>query len=372
MGKKVLFTSHVANFQKFNRPFMRMLAEKGYEVHYASMGEEEILDADKAFVVPFTRSPFNLKNIVAYFKLKKIIDREKYDIIHTHTPMGSVVTRLAARKARKNGTRVIYTAHGFHFFDGAPRLNWMIYYPIEKYMAKHTDTLVTINQEDFKRASEEFKAEVVYVPGVGVDLKRFGVYLDLDVRSKRRKKMGFKDSDFLMIYPAELSKRKNQVMLIDAMEKLVQDKKYQNSRLLLLGKDSMNGLHERLIKEKGLEKYIQLLGYRKDVDQLLQIVELSVSSSFQEGLPVHIMEAFLSGIPVISTKCRGATELIEDEKSGFLIDFDDVDTMVEKMKFVHDGGIYGFSMGEIGRQRIQYGGFLLEDVEKKMVGVYER
>ena len=114
--KKVLFTSHVANFQKFNRPFMRMLSEQDYEVHYASMGEEEILDCDKSFVVPFTRSPFGLSNVAAYKQLKVIIDREHYDIIHTHTPMGSVVTRLAARAARKKGTRVIYTAHGFHFF----------------------------------------------------------------------------------------------------------------------------------------------------------------------------------------------------------------------------------------------------------------
>ncbi len=114
--KKVLFTSHVANFQKFNRPFMRMLSEQGWEVHYASDGEEKILDTDKEFTIPFERSPFKLGNIKAYFKLKKIIDHEKYDMIHTHTPMGSVVTRLAARDARKNGTRVIYTAHGFHFF----------------------------------------------------------------------------------------------------------------------------------------------------------------------------------------------------------------------------------------------------------------
>ena len=107
---------------------MRMMSEKGWEVHYASMGEEEILDCNKSFVVPFTRSPFKLSNITAYKQLKKIINQENYDIIHTHTPMGSVVTRLAAKKARKNGTKIIYTAHGFHFFKGAPLLNWLIYY----------------------------------------------------------------------------------------------------------------------------------------------------------------------------------------------------------------------------------------------------
>jgi len=101
--KKVLFTSHTANFQKFNRPFMRMLREQGYEVHYASMGEEQIKDCDKQFVVPFTRSPFTLSNVRAYRQLKEIIDREQYDLIHTHTPVGSVVTRLAARQAPPTG-----------------------------------------------------------------------------------------------------------------------------------------------------------------------------------------------------------------------------------------------------------------------------
>ena len=173
MRNKILFTSHVANFQKFNRPFMRMLRKDGWEVHYASMGEEEILDADKSFTVSFTRNPFTISNIRAYKQLKQIIDRENYDIIHTHTPVGSVVTRLAARRARSRGTRVIYTAHGFHFFTGAPLLNWLIYYPVERLMARYTDTLITINDEDYKRAKRTFKTDVRYVPGVGVDPEQF-------------------------------------------------------------------------------------------------------------------------------------------------------------------------------------------------------
>ena len=142
--KKILFTSHTANFQKFNRPFMRMLREQGYEVHYASMGEEQIEDCDKQFVVPFTRSPFTLSNVRAYRQLKEIIDHEQYDLIHTHTPVGGVVTRLAARQARQRGTRVIYTAHGFHFFTGAPLLNWLVYYPIERLMPELTAILLPV------------------------------------------------------------------------------------------------------------------------------------------------------------------------------------------------------------------------------------
>ena len=325
MSKKVLFTSHTANFQKFNRPFMRMLRESGWEVHYASMGEEKILDADKSFVVPFTRSPFTISNIRAYKQLKQIIDRENYDIIHTHTPVGSVVTRLAARRARKRGTRVIYTAHGFHFFTGAPLLNWLIYYPVERLMARHTDTLITINDEDYKRAKRAFKTDVCYVPGVGVDPERFKPHLTKKQRNDLRRLLGLKPDDFVMIYPAELNKNKNQTMLIMAMEKLTAANPHIH--LLLPGQDSMNGFHSKLIKEKGLQNNIHLLGYRADIPQLLMASDLSVSASYREGLPVHIMEAMTAGLPIVSTKCRGASELVEDGKNGYLVDFDNVEAM---------------------------------------------
>lgn len=329
-SKKILFTSHTANFQKFNRPFMQMLREKGWEVHYASMGEEKILDADKAFVVPFTRNPFTLSNIRAYKQLKRIIDRENYDIIHTHTPVGSVVTRLAARQARGRGTRVIYTAHGFHFFTGAPLLNWLIYYPIERLMARYTDTLITINCEDYGRAKRAFKTDVRYVPGVGVDPKRFKPRLTKKQRNDLRRSLGLKPDDFVMIYPAELSKRKNQIMLIKVMELVV--KHNPEIHLLLPGSDSLGGLHKRLVDEKNIARNVHFLGYRSDIAQLLQISDLSVSTSKQEGLPVHIMEAMTAGLPIISTKCRGASELVEDGKNGYTVKIGDTYTFTNKIK----------------------------------------
>ena len=332
-AKKVLFTSHTANFQKFNRPFMRMLKEQGWEVHYASGGEEEILDADQAFVVPFERSPFKLGNVKAYFVLKKVIDREKYDMIHTHTPMGSVVTRLAARASRKAGTRVLYTAHGFHFFNGAPLINWLIYYPIEKYMARHTDTLITINNEDYRRAKKKFRTNIEYVAGVGVDPGRFEPRLTSEERNRLRKSLGVKSDDFVMIYPAELNKNKNQSMLISVMEKLTN--KYPNIYLLLAGKDSLSGLHNELILAKGLSENIQLLGYRSDIAQLLMASDISVSSSYREGLPVHILEAMMARLAVVSTDCRGVDELVCDNVNGYILKPNDVNSMVEKIETIY-------------------------------------
>ena len=320
-SKKILFTSHTANFQKFNRPFMHMMSKKGWEVHYASMGEEEILDCDKSFVVPFTRSPFRLSNITAYRQLKKIINQENYDIIHTHTPMGSVVTRLAAKKARRNGTKIIYTAHGFHFFKGAPLLNWLIYYPVERLMARHTDTLITINKEDYHRAKKQFKTNVIYMPGVGVDPKRFTPKLTAKQKLELRKSLGLKKDDFVMIYPAELNKNKNQTLLLHVLHEI--NKEDKSVHLLLAGKDNLNGYHKKLADKLGVAKNVHFLGYRSDIPQLLQMSDLSVSASHREGLPVHLIEAMFAGLPIVTTKCRGATELVEDGVNGFVVGFNE-------------------------------------------------
>ena len=149
--KKVLFTATVdSHILQFHLSFLKKFKEKGYEVHVATKGNDEIPYCDVKHFIPFERSPLKINNIKAIFKLKKICDFEKFDIIHTHTPMGSVVTRLAAMKARnKYHTRLIYTAHGFHFFKGAPIKNWILFYPIEKFLSRFTDTLILINEEDF-------------------------------------------------------------------------------------------------------------------------------------------------------------------------------------------------------------------------------
>ena len=154
---------------------MKWFREQGWEVSYASDGKEEILDCDHAYTFPFARSPFSSDNIKAYKMLKQLIQKEKFDIIHCHTPVGGVVTRLAAKKARKNGTVVMYTGHGLHFYKGAPKLNWMLYYPVEKFCAKYTDALLTINEEDYDNVRKyHFPAkQIFHVHGVGVSLERF-------------------------------------------------------------------------------------------------------------------------------------------------------------------------------------------------------
>lgn len=157
--KKVLFVATVVrlHINMFHKPFIRWFHEQGWQVDVAANNDYDnpnecvIPFCSHYYVMPFERSPFKRGNWAAYRQLKSLLDREHYDIIHCHTPMGSVIARLAAGSARNKGTKVLYTAHGFHFYDGAPLVNWLVYYPIERILSRRTDLLITMNQEDYRR-----------------------------------------------------------------------------------------------------------------------------------------------------------------------------------------------------------------------------
>ena len=324
-NKKVLFTATVdSHILQFHLPFLKYFKDNGYEVHVATGEDGKIPYCDKKINVGIKRSPYSFENIKAIKKLKKVVMEEKYDIIHTHTPMGSVVTRMASKKARKKyHTRVIYTAHGFHFYKGAPKKNWLLFYPIEKYLSKYTDTLITINNEDYELAKTKFKKcyDIQYVPGVGIDENKFNIKMTKKEKSNLRKSLGLKDNDFVMIYPAEISVRKRHVWLINTISNLLKENK--NIHLLLPGKDSLNGYCQSLVKNLNLEKQIHFLGYRNDIPKLLNISDMAVSAAKQEGLPVNVMEAMYLGLPLVVSNCRGNRDLIKNGQNGFLIDLDD-------------------------------------------------
>ncbi len=339
--KKVLFTATVdSHIKNFHLPYLKYFKDNGYEVHVATNGKAKIEHCDIKHTVPFERSPFRFNNIKAINKLKTIIDKESFKIIHTHTPMGSVVTRLAALKTRKqHKTRVIYTAHGFHFYKGAPLQNWLIFYPVERILARYTDTLITINHEDYHRAKKQFKTSVEYVPGVGIDENKFKFKMTQKEKSELRKSLGLKDTDFVLIYAAELSKRKRQQWLIDLLKSLIE----QNSKihLLLPGSDSLGGTLQKYIVKLGLSKNIHYLGFRKDIHQLLKVSDLAVSTSAQEGLPVNILEAMYAGLPVVATDCRGNRDLLMDNLNGFLLMLNDDIVFEERItELINDKGLY--------------------------------
>jgi glycosyltransferase EpsD len=319
VNKKVLFCATVDyHFKAFHLPYLQWFKEQGWEVHVAASGKIKLPHVDKKYDIPIQRSPIHKLNIAAYSELKKIIEKNNYKIIHCHTPMGGVLTRLAARSVRKHGTKVIYTAHGFHFCKGAPVLNWLVYYPIEKVLSRYTDYLITINQEDYQLATKHrFKAGIIsHVHGVGVDTNRFKPATSQQ-KVQLRKEFGYKNDEFLMFYAAEFNKNKNQQLLIRILELMKGE--VPKAKLLLAGEGPLLKECQNLAAQLGIDKMIDFLGYRTDIETLLKISDVAVASSFREGLPVNIMEAMACGLPIIATDNRGHRELVKDQINGWVI-----------------------------------------------------
>lgn len=318
--KKILFVATVAShINSFHILYLKMFKEKGYEVHVASKGNETIEYCDKHFEIPFERFPLKLQNIKAYKQLKNIINENKYEMIHCHTPVGGVLTRLAARRTRKKyNTKVIYTAHGFHFYNGAPILNWIIYYPIEKICARWTDCLITITNEDYEFAKKHLNAKKVeHINGVGMNSERLEKTLSEEEKNKVREKLKIKKEDIIFSYVAELNKNKNQILLIKAIQEL--KKELPNIKLFLIGDGPLKGEYQQYIENNNLENEIKLLGKRKDINELLSITNIYLASSIREGLPVNVMEAMYKGLPIIATDNRGHRELVQNNENGFII-----------------------------------------------------
>lgn len=296
---------------------MKWFKEQAWEVHVAANGNMELPYVDKKYDIPIQRSPLKLQNFHAYKELTSIINQNKYSIIHCHTPMGGVLARLAARKARKQGTKVIYTAHGFHFCKGAPLINWLVYYPIEKGLASYTDCLITINQEDYALAMKHrFKAErIKRVHGVGVDTERFKPAKEFH-KQNLKMQFGYKPGDFLMFYAAEFNKNKNQQLLLHSLALLKNE--VPHAKLLLAGSGPLMEDCRKLAVQLGIVEMVHFLGYRTDIAALLPMCDIAVASSLREGLPVNIMEAMACGLPVIATDNRGHRELI-NTINGYVI-----------------------------------------------------
>ncbi len=371
--KKVLFTATVdSHILHFHIPYLKYFKEQGYEVHVATNGSEEIPYCDKKHIVSFERSPIKINNLRAIKQLKKIIEEEKFEIIHCHTPMGGVVTRLAAKKARKKyNARVIYTAHGFHFYKGAPILNWLIYYPIEKWLSRYTDTLITINEEDYNIAKKKFKAKnIELVHGVGVDEHNFNFEISKDERHKLRKSLGLKDDDFVLIQVGELNKNKNQIMAIEAMRDLV--KIYSNIHLLIVGIGELEDFYNKKIKEYNLDKNIHLLGYREDVSKLLKISDILLSLSYREGLPVNVIEGLMAGLPVIVTDCRGSKDLVKDGVNGYIIKINNNEELLKGISNIKEKKLINLkSENKIKITSTNMENFTMEHVNIKMENIYK-
>lgn len=330
MGKKrVLFVATVVktHMMQFHLPYLRMFHEMGWETAVAAKNDYEnpedcqIPDCDTYFDIPFHRIPWKKNNIASYRMLKKIIDEGNFDLIHCHTPVGAMIGRLAARDARKKGTRVIYTAHGFHFFRGAPLQNWLLYYPAEWICSFLTDVLITINKEDYQRAGKHLHPKKVeYVPGVGIDTGKF--VSSPQQRQEKRSSLGFGKEDFLILTVAEMTKNKNHITVLNALAALKEREEFSRIHYLICGRGEQWESLGRVAADLEISDHVHFLGYRSDAAELYGACDLFAFMTYREGLPVSLMEAMAAGMPIVCTRVRGNTDLIQDGVSGVFVEND--------------------------------------------------
>lgn len=373
MKKRALMYASVASMiQQFNMANIRLLLESGYEVDVvcnleqgstitpekiAAMRSELEGMGVRVIHVPIPRKISAIGEIITSFRMsRQIIAQGEYSLIHCHSPIGSVLCRLANRFSGRYGkAKMIYTAHGFHFFKGAPLLNWLIFYPMEWFCSWFTDVLITINHEDHDLASRQFRArQVAYVPGIGVDLEKYRP--DSSGRAEKLAELGLCGADTILVSVGELSVRKNHEVVLRALAR-EQDPHYQ---YLICGLGPLKEQLEQLVEELGIRDRVHFLGYRNDIAQILNIANIYVFPSLQEGLPVALMEAMAAGKAVACSRIRGNTDLIE-EQGGILFDPRSVDDCAdaigrmlnadyEQMGRFNTQKILGFSRETVGRQ----------------------
>lgn len=371
--KKVLFVATVVktHIMEFHIPYLKMFKEHGWETVVAARNDYEnpedcvIPYCDAYYNIPFERNPLKLGNLKAYKELKKVIDDGGYDIIHCHTPVGAMLTRLAAKQTRKNGTKVFYTAHGFHFYKGAPAINWILYYPVEKLLSRYTDVLITINKEDYGRAKTFKAGKVCYVPGIGIDLKKFNVgYVD---KKQKRKEIGVTEDDFVLLSVGELIPRKNHEVVIRAMSVLKQMGSLDHVEYIICGRGAYEADLKMLAQEMNVADHIHFLGYRNDISAICNCADLFVFMSHQEGLPVALMEAMACGLPVVCSNIRGNTDLIGDGVTG-LIPNSTPKELAEAINKMRNDTALRERLASAALQKIKQ--FDLSNVKDEMIKIY--
>lgn len=351
-----------------SRPCLQTALKMGYEVWFGTNRyNPEELECELPIHMYDShtyRSILNIKdNLIAYKNLMRILKKEDIEVIHCNTPVGGLIGRLCGKRAKIK--HIIYTAHGFHFYKGAPLINRTIFKWAEMIMAHWTDAIITMNSEDFE-AAKKFKlkkgGKVFYTPGVGIDTKEYkNILLDKNVY---RAKLGIKDDDFVCISMGDLIPRKNYTVAIEAIAKCNNEKIHY----LICGKGpELESLKKLCIKLK-IDKQIHFLGFRTDIRELLHISDLFLFTTLQEGMPRSMMEAMASGLPCIASKIRGNVDLLEDEKGGFLVSVDDSSMIADKINFLIKNDKLRLEMARNNLEKIL--DFDTGKVKKTIEGIY--
>lgn len=367
--KRILITSTDLMMVQFLLPHVKNLRENGYEVELAcsEVGGRlaEVREKAKDYVkevheVRLRRSPLSPTNLRGYGDMKKLLKERTYDIIWTNEPVMGVVTRLCAQKLRKQGTKVLYMAHGFHFFHGAPLLNWLVFYPIEKLMAHYADLIVTVNTEDYQRAKTFNVNRVEYIHGIGIDTERLTLG---DNRRDIRKELGLNPDNFIVLSVGELNKNKNQKTIIKAIAK-VHD---SSIHYLMCGKGNQHDNLVTMVKKLGLENNIHFLGYRRDVVDICSQVDVYVMPSLREGLPISSLEAMYCGLPLLTSSIRGLVDVNKNGRNGYLCAPSDSDSFARYIVALKSDDIRRKQMGELNKKDVVP--FTIANSKKEVLGI---
>lgn len=374
MVKRALLVTTVSGFvPQFEMNSVELLKEKGYEIHYASNFNYVFYGNDNSRLdgtgiikhqVDFSRSPYSAKTFTAYKQLCNLMKNIHFDVVHCHTPMGSFLARWAAKKT--NVKTIIYTAHGFHFFKGAPLINWMVYYSAERLMAHFTDALITINKEDFNNANK-FKlkkgGKVYYLPGIGIDTEHYSsVKVD---KESLRNSLGIDEKDFVLLSVGELNTNKNHEVVIKALNRI----NHNGIKYLICGKGENEAHLKHFIKELELTDTVKVLGFRSDISEICAISDVFVFPSFREGLSVALMEAMSSGLPALASKIRGNVDLIENGKNGFLIDPSDTNSWSKYILKMKNDMSKCKKMGQVNKNKMKLYG--KQVVKERLNSIYD-
>lgn len=387
-GKKqaLCIATVASNLDNFNRNNTDILLKLGYEVTLAANfhSSEDINSQKKtdAFAKEMRAKGVHIVNIdfarsirkaamhlKSFFQVKKLLKR-RFDVIHCHSPVCAAIVRTAARTYRKKyGIKVFYTAHGFHFYTGAPIRNWLIFYPVEKWLSRYTDVLITINQEDYSRAFKKFHAgKTVYVPGTGVDIDKFD--RAGKNREKKRREFGWKENDIVLLSAGELNANKNHKMALKILAGLKETENFANIQYCICGQGRLKNDLERMIKELGLEKQVHLLGFREDMADIYAASDIFLFLSKREGLPMAVMEAMAGGLPCIVSDIRGNRNLIRDHCGGYVIRLDNMQQWKQALLNLLADAELRAAYGENNKRRVRK--FGRQKVSEELSRIYQQ
>lgn len=338
IGIKALIVANYAkeHINKFHVSMIKKLKDNGWQVDVACRLDEDVPYCDNAYDLPCSRNPLNFKTIICIRRLREVISKGGYDIVHCHTYAGKIIGILAAKNFRKNGLKIFYSAHGFQYYKGASVIHWLTSLPVDKFLSRYSDVLITINEEDYRNALKyKFKQNKIFKIHTGIRTDRLSKAYLPEKRLETRERLGIPNDAPVLIYIAELSKNKNQISLIKMLGLL--KSKIHQPYLLLVGLDHSGGAVGKQIKKRGLSENVKCLGWRDDIFELLKASDIYVASSIREGLGVNIIEAMYCKLPVVAFDNRGHRETIKNGYSGFLVDMDDIKSMSDRIiSLCHD------------------------------------